>query len=78
MHQFIKSETLTSGWYQCMDDTTSRCRMFKNQLESLLDKFEVCSKVTKSIRELTLFFRTPLVLLQTHLRQEVTVWQSIL
>ena len=57
MHQFIKSETpTTSAWYQHMDDTNSRCRMFKNQLESLLDKFEVCSKVTKSIRELTHFF----------------------
>ena len=40
-----------------MDGTTSRCQMYKNQLESLLDKFEVCGKVTKSIRELlTLFF----------------------
>ena len=46
MHQFIKSE-------KRMDDTNSWCRMFKNQLELLLDKFEVCSKVT---RELTLSF----------------------
>ena len=49
MHQFIKSE-------KRMDDTNSWCRMFKNQLESLLDKFEVCSKVSMSIRELTLCF----------------------
>ena len=39
-----------------MDDTTNQCRMFKNQLDLLLDKFKVCSKVTKSIRELTLSF----------------------
>ena len=36
-----------------MDDTTNGCRMFKNQLDLLLDKFEVCSKATtkKSIRD---------------------------
>ena len=41
-----------------MDDTTNRCRMFKGQLDLLLDKFEVYSKAIteKSIRKLTLFF----------------------
>ena len=63
-----------------MDDTTNRCRMFKNQLDLLLDKFEVYSKATtkKSIRELTLFFSHTARSMQTHLRQEVTLWRSIL
>ena len=62
-----------------MDDPTNRCRMFKNQLDLLLDNFEVCSFATtkKSIRELTLFF-AHCSSTQTHLRQEVTVWWSIL
>ena len=54
-----------------MDDTTSRYRMFKNQLDLLLDKFEVYSKAVtkKSIRELTLFR----ISMQTHLQREVTL-----
>ena len=62
-----------------MNDTTNRCRMFKNQLDSLLDKFEVYGKATtkKSIRELTLFSPTTRSM-QTHIQQEVTVWRSIL
>ena len=60
-----------------MDDTTNRCQMFKNQLDTLLDKFEVCSKNTtkKSIREFALFFRASM---QTYRRREVAVGLSIL
>ena len=55
---FIKSQIQICSWYQCMDDTNSRSNIFKNQLDFLLDKFEVCSKATtkKSIHKLTLFF----------------------
>ena len=62
-----------------MDDTTILCRIFKNQLDLLLDKFEVCNKATtkKSIHELTPFLYTARSM-QTHLRQEVTVCRSIL
>ena len=64
--------------------TNSRCQMFKNQLGLLLDKFEVCSKATakRSIRELTFFsfffFSHTACSTQTHLRQEITGWPSIL
>ena len=55
---FINSAIQVCGWYQHMNNTTNRCRMFKGQLDSLLDKFEVYNKATteKSIHELTLFF----------------------
>ena len=57
IYAFIKSKNQTRGWYQDMADTTNRCQMFKNQLDLLLDKFEVCSKAPtrKSIRESALF-----------------------
>ena len=40
-----------------MDDTNDQCQMFKNKLDSPLDKFKVCSKATKEgTHELILFF----------------------
>ena len=79
IYVFIKSKIWICGWYLYIDDTTNWCWMFKNQLDLLLDKFEVCSKATtkKSIHELTLFLHTACSM-QTHLWQEVTVWKSIL
>ena len=57
IYAFIKSKIRIWGWYEWMDDTTNWCRMFKNQLDLLLEKFKVRSEViTKSIRGLTLFF----------------------
>ena len=55
IYAFIESKIQICGWYQCMDNTNSRCQLFKNQLGLLLDSFEVCSKVTKSVLGLTHF-----------------------
>ena len=50
--------------------------MFKDQLDSLLDKFEVYNKATteKSIMN-WLFFLHTAGSMQTHLQQEVKVWR---
>ena len=80
IYMFIKSQIQICSWYQCMDDTNSRSNIFKNQLDFLLDKFEVCSKATtkKSIHKLTLFFLHTAHSMQIHLWQEVTVWWFVL
>lgn len=44
IYKFIKSEAQTTGWYQRMDVTTSRCQMLENQSSSLLHNFEVCKR----------------------------------